>query len=64
MLFSLHRGGERISVLLITRHATHAKRVSTAYKGECTHDMHREGWTGGAHGEGEGEGRKGREYLR
>lgn len=25
MLFSLHRGGERISVLLISRHATHAK---------------------------------------
>lgn len=30
------------------------KRVSTAYKGECTHDMHRERWTGGAHEEGGG----------
>lgn len=35
--------GCRISVILTTRHATHAKgskRVSAAYKGGCTHGMH------------------------
>lgn len=54
-------GGCRISVVLITRHATHAKgseRVSAAYKG--THDMHDGGGEadrGGARrGREEGEG--------
>lgn len=48
----MHGPGVHMSVILTTRHATHAQKgskgISAAHKGGCTHGMHRDGqekWT-------------------